>query len=104
MPVWIISSAASAWGLVMALAPILQIKRMVRQGSSRDVSLGYFSLLIPGFLLWVAHGYATADAFLIVPNALAALTAAALIGVAVWLRSNPRPEEGPLPPESRMSR
>ena len=104
MPIWIISSAASVWGLVMALAPILQIKRMVRQGSSRDISLGYFFLLIPGFLLWVAHGYATADIFLIVPNALAALTATMLIGIAVWLRQNPRPEEGSPPPEARMPR
>ena len=86
MPDWIISSAASAWGLVMALAPILQMRRMLVLGSSRDVSLSYFSLLIPGFLLWVAHGATTGDLFLVLPNALAAVTAACLIAVAMWLR------------------
>lgn len=91
MPDWIISTAASAWGLVMALAPILQIMRMLKQRSSRDVSLAYFWLLLPGFLLWVAHGSTTGDLFLVVPNALAALTAACLIAVATWLRRNRRP-------------
>lgn len=86
MPDWIISAAASGWGLVMALAPILQIMRMWKHRSSRDVSLGYFWLLLPGFLLWVAHGGTTGDVFLVVPNALAALVAACLIGVATWLR------------------
>lgn len=86
MPDWIISTAASAWGLVMALAPILQIVRMVKRGSSRDISLGYFWLLVPGFLLWIAHGLSTGDLFLVVPNALAAATAACLIGVALSLR------------------
>lgn len=89
MPDWIISTAASVWGLVMALAPILQIARMLRQRSSRDISLGYFWLLIPGFLLWVAHGATTGDIFLVVPNALAAVTAACLITVATWLRRTP---------------
>lgn len=90
MPDWIISTAASVWGLVMALAPILQIMRMLKHRSSRDVSLGYFWLLLPGFLLWVAHGSTTGDVFLIVPNALAALMGACLIAVATWLRRDER--------------
>lgn len=90
MPDWIISTAASAWGLVMALAPILQIVRMLKQRSSRDVSLAYFWLLLPGFVLWVAHGSTTGDVFLVVPNALATLTAACLIAVATWLRREKR--------------
>ena len=86
MPDWIISTTASVWGLVMALAPVLQIRRMLELRSSRDVSLGYFWLLIPGFLLWVADGITTGDLFLVVPNALAAVVAVCLILVARWLR------------------
>lgn len=92
MPDWVISSVASAWGVVMALAPILQIRRMLGLQSSRDVSLGYFWLLMPGFLLWVAHGVTVGDVFLILPNALAAVTASCLIAVAMRLRRNPSPK------------
>ena len=42
MPTTTIGTAASVWGLVMALAPLLQIARMVRRRSSRDLSVGYY--------------------------------------------------------------
>lgn len=56
MPEWTMGVAASAWGFVMALAPVLQLVRMLRRRSSEDVSVGYFCLLVPGFLLWVGYG------------------------------------------------
>lgn len=89
MPEWIIAAAASVWGLVMALAPVLQIIRLLRRRSSEDVSLVYFCLLVPGFLLWVAHGITTGDVFLVVPNTLAAVTGTCLIVVILWLRHDP---------------
>jgi hypothetical protein len=47
---------AAAWGLVMALSPLLQIRRMACQQSSRDISIGYWCVLLVGFALWVAYG------------------------------------------------
>lgn len=83
MSVTTIGTAASAWGLVMALAPILQIVRMIRRRSSRDISVGYFAVLIPGFLLWLSYGLVKDDLFLALPNALATLTGICLIVVAL---------------------
>jgi hypothetical protein len=40
--------AAAAWGVLMGVSPVLQIRRMVRQRSSRDVSIGYFAILLIG--------------------------------------------------------
>jgi hypothetical protein len=31
---------AAGWGVVMAMSPVMQIRRMMRIGSSRDVSIG----------------------------------------------------------------
>jgi len=45
--------AAAAWGVLMGISPVLQIRRMLRQRSSRDVSVGYFAILLVGFLLWI---------------------------------------------------
>ena len=40
---------AAAWGVVMALSPLVQIRRMIRLGSSRDVSIAYLLVIVIGF-------------------------------------------------------
>ena len=50
MVISVLAAIASAWGVLMGLSPVLQIRRMLRQHSSREVSLGYFSILLAGFL------------------------------------------------------
>jgi len=87
--------AAATWGLVMALAPLLQIRRMTRQRSSRDVSIGYWSVLLGGFALWVAYGVAVANLALIVPNAVALCVGCLTIGVALRCRRPPHACTGP---------
>jgi MtN3 and saliva related transmembrane protein len=47
----VLAIAAAAWGVVMGVAPVLQISRMLRRGSSDDVSVAYLAVLVPGFLL-----------------------------------------------------
>ena len=80
----VLGLAAEAWGVVMAIAPVLQIHRMLRTRSADDVSLGYFALLIPGFLLWVFYGWSRHDWPLVIPNTVA--TAMALVTIAVATR------------------
>ena len=83
----VLAVAAAVYGVVMALSPVLQIRTMIRRRSSRDVSLGYFSLLMVGFVLWVAYGVAIENATLIVPNACALLVGAATMIVALRYRA-----------------
>jgi MtN3 and saliva related transmembrane protein len=78
--------AASSWGVLMALAPVLQIRRMLRERSSRDVSLGYFVVLLIGFLLWIAYGAAAGNLFLVIPNSVALLVGMTLVIVVLRLR------------------
>jgi MtN3 and saliva related transmembrane protein len=86
MSLAVLGTMAAAWGVVMAVSPVLQVRRMLLTRSAEDVSTGYFLLLIPGFLLWVAYGIASGDLFLAIPNAIAAIVAVALLGVAMTLR------------------
>jgi MtN3 and saliva related transmembrane protein len=81
--------AASSWAVLMGIAPILQIRRMLRERSSRDVSLGYFAILLIGFLLWIAYGVAAGLPALIIPYSVALLVVTALMIVAVRLRHRP---------------
>jgi MtN3 and saliva related transmembrane protein len=80
-----LAAAAAAWGVLMGISPVLQIRRMLRQRSSSNVSIGYFSVLLVGFLLWICYGIAAGNLALIVPNAVALLIGASTVAVAVQL-------------------
>jgi MtN3 and saliva related transmembrane protein len=86
MVVSVLAAAASAWGVLMGLSPVLQIRRMLRERSSREVSLGYFSILLAGFLLWISYGIAAGNMWLVVPNSIALLVGFTLVVVALRLR------------------
>ena len=58
---------------------------MLRQRSSRDVSIKYFAVLLVEFLLWISYGIATRNLTLIMPNAVALLIGASTIAVALRL-------------------
>ena len=77
--------AAATWGVLMGVSPVLQIRRMLRQRSSRDVSIGYFAVLLIGFLLWISYGIAARNLALIVPNTVALLIGASTVAVALQL-------------------
>lgn len=77
--------AAATWGVLMGVSPVLQIRRMLRQRSSRDVSIGYFTVLLVGFLLWLCYGAASHNLALILPNSIALLIGASTVAVALQL-------------------
>jgi MtN3 and saliva related transmembrane protein len=80
----IFAAAAASWGVAMALAPLLQIRRIRRTRSSASISVAYQEVLLVGFVLWLSYGIAAANVALIVPNTVAVVVCAA--GIAVTLR------------------
>ena len=91
----VLAAAASAWAVLMGIAPLLQIRRMLRHQSSREVSVGYFTILLIGFLLWIAYGAAARIPALVIPNTVAVLVGAAVIIVALRLRRQPARSSSP---------
>lgn len=79
--------AAATWGILMALAPVLQIRRILRNNSSSDVSIAYLVVLVVGFALWILYGATLGNPALIVPNITALITGVITIGIAVRYRS-----------------
>ena len=77
----VFAAAAASWGVAMALAPLLQIRRIRRAGSSGSVSVAYQEVLLVGFVLWLSYGIVAANLALIIPNTVAALVSAAAIVV-----------------------
>ena len=56
--------AASAWAVMMALAPLLQVREIRARGSPAGVSAATYRVLLVGFGLWVAYGLAAVIAIL----------------------------------------
>jgi len=75
---------AAAWGVLMAISPLLQIRRMLSRRSSGDVSIAYLLVLEFGFFLWIGYGFALGNPFIVVPNSVAAIVGAVTMIVA-WL-------------------
>jgi MtN3 and saliva related transmembrane protein len=87
----VLGVTAATWAVLMALSPLLQVREILRRGSSEGVSVGYFAVLLVGFALWVSYGLAGGDLPLVVPNTLAFLVTAGTIAVALRLRG-PEPK------------
>ena len=78
---------ASFWGILMALAPTLQIRHMISIRSSSGISIPYLSVLVVGFALWFAYGIALQNLALIIPNTLAFIVGTTTIVVARHYRA-----------------
>src|SRR5436309_5798209 len=82
----VLGAAAAAWGILMAISPGLQIRKMLLHHSSREVSIAYFWVLLVGFTLWVAYGLSITNWYLVVPNAVAFTVCSTTIAVALAFR------------------
>jgi MtN3 and saliva related transmembrane protein len=82
----VLAVTASSWAVVMGIAPLLQIRRMLSERSSRAVSLGYFAILLVGFMLWILYGIAARLPSLVIPNCVALTVGSAVVVVALRLR------------------
>jgi MtN3 and saliva related transmembrane protein len=79
---------AATFGVLMAVSPLLQIRRMLQTRSSPDVSLGYLWVLEIGFGLWMAYGLSLGNLAIVIPNSVAVTVGLATILVARHFRSS----------------
>lgn len=92
---------AGSWGVLMGLAPLLQIRTILRRRSSADVSVASMGVLLVGFALWLAYGLSIGDGALIATNVTALTVTATAIAVALAFRGA---AGDPAHPFSRPSR
>ena len=85
---------AASWGVMMALSPILQLRRILERRSSADISIAYLMVLQVGFTLWIAYGIALGNVAIVVPNSVASLVGAATIAIALRFRNTVANDRG----------
>jgi MtN3 and saliva related transmembrane protein len=79
---------AATYGVLMAISPLLQIRRMYQTQSSADVSLGYLWVIEIGFGLWIAYGLSLPNLAIVIPHSVALAVGLATILVARHLRAS----------------
>lgn len=77
---------AATYGVLMAVSPLLQIRRMFQTRSSADLSLGYLMVLEIGFGLWIAYGISLPNLAIVIPNSFALTVGLVTILVALHFR------------------
>jgi MtN3 and saliva related transmembrane protein len=88
---------ATSWGLLMGLAPLLQVRVVIQRRSSAGVSTAWIVVLLVGFILWLCYG-AVIDAWpLIITNSVACTVSAVTLVVIMIYR--PRTEITAIVPE-----
>ena len=78
---------AASWGVMMAISPAFQLRRILERRSSADISIAYLAVLQVGFTLWIAYGISLGNVAIIVPNSVAFLVGAATIAIALRFRN-----------------
>ncbi len=78
--------ATTVWGLIMALAPLLQIQLMLRTRDSSNVSLSWMIILVIGYGLWFSYGIVSGALPLIIANTVSTLVGIAMIAVILYYR------------------
>ncbi len=84
----------TCWGILMSLAPLLQVRIVLRRRDSTGVSLGWPAVLLVGFILWLAYGITIRDLPLIATNCVATLICALTLAVLIRYRRPRRQEPG----------
>lgn len=79
---------AASWGVLMAISPLLQIRRMIQRHSSSDLSLSYIGVLLIGFTLWMAYGVSLGNWALVIPNGVAFAVGVATVLIALRYRTS----------------
>lgn len=77
---------ATAYGLVASLTVLLQARTLLRTRRSCDVSAGFFTSYVVGYLVWLAYGVSIGSWPLILVDAAGVLCGGATLVVILVMR------------------
>lgn len=84
----LLALAATAYGVVAALAALLQTRQMLTRRASCDVSARFFAAYAGGYAIWLLYGLSVASVPLIVVDAVGLLCGGVTLLVALSMRGS----------------
>jgi MtN3 and saliva related transmembrane protein len=86
----VLAALTTCWGVVMGLAPVLQLRIIVHNRDAGDTSPAWLVILLVGLLLWLTYGAATGSAPLVITNAVSCTVLLVLLATIAAFRRRPR--------------
>ena len=77
---------ATAYGVFAAASSLLEAARLLRSGSSDEISLSFLGVLLGGYLVWLLHGISAGDDPLIITDAVGLAASTITLSIAARLR------------------
>jgi MtN3 and saliva related transmembrane protein len=84
----VLGTAAASYGVLAALAVLLQARQMLARRTSCEVSGGFFASHAGGYALWLAYGLSSGNVPLIVVDAVGLPCGGLTLAVALSLRGS----------------
>jgi MtN3 and saliva related transmembrane protein len=84
----LLGTAATAYGVLAALAVLLQARQMLARRASCEVSGRFFASYAGGYAIWLLYGLSVGNVPLIVVDAVGLLCAGLTLAVALSLRGS----------------
>ena len=84
----LLSLAATGYGVLAALAALLQMRQMLRRRTSCDVSARFFATYTGGYAIWLLYGLSAGDVPLIVVDTAGLVCGGLTLAVALSLRGS----------------
>jgi uncharacterized protein with PQ loop repeat len=81
-----LAASATAYSVAAGTSLLLQVRTMLRRGSSEDVSLAFLGTTSGGYLIWLLYGVGIASIPLVVSDAIGLASSLAALLVALRLR------------------
>lgn len=87
-PSQLLAFAATGYGILAALAALLQARQMLVRRASCDVSARFFAAYVGGYAIWLLYGISVASIPLIVVDVIGLLCGGLTLAVALSLRGS----------------
>jgi MtN3 and saliva related transmembrane protein len=88
----LLAPAVGIFGLVLAVSPLLQVSRILRRGTSADVSALQLLVAVGGTALWCAYGFSRRDATIVTTNGVATVVNTVALLTVLRFRDSVRPQ------------
>jgi MtN3 and saliva related transmembrane protein len=82
----LLAIATTFWGIVMSLAPLLQIRVIQKNRDASGISVSWLAIMLIGFVLWTSYGLVNAQLPLVIANVVAIIVSTALLIVIAYYR------------------
>jgi len=84
----LLSLVATGYGVLAALAALLQMRQMLRRRTSCDISARFFATYTGGYAIWLLYGLSAGDVPLIVVDTAGLVCGGLTLAVALSLRGS----------------